>query len=254
MIKIRSKQTLFFSLCLCFGIAFMPNIIGSTVFAQAQENRDEQKIAIAEGSVAKMKEPSNSAESLGHLAKGDVVVLVEESTLEYGWLEATMNDQKFFVPTNQMKVVSTQETFSEPMRARIKADGVNLRSKPNVDAQIVCLLKKGTPVDVTQKIGNWYKITSGKTFGYVNCEYIDMAQGETEPVYLTLSMGMSGIEVKKLQETLAAKGYIIDNINGAYGAKTRDAVKQFQKENNIQADGIARIEMQVLLYQDGSDK
>lgn len=55
----------------------------------------------------------------------------------------------------------------------------------------------------------------------------------------TLSMGARGEEVKKLQQALSDKGYDIGEIDGIYGAKTKEAVIAFQKENGLKIDGIA---------------
>ena len=55
----------------------------------------------------------------------------------------------------------------------------------------------------------------------------------------TLSLGARGDEVKKLQQVLSEKGYDVGAIDGVYGAKTKEAVMQFQKENGLKTDGIA---------------
>ena len=54
----------------------------------------------------------------------------------------------------------------------------------------------------------------------------------------TLTQGSRGQEVIKLQQALKDKGYNV-TVDGIYGAKTREAVIQFQKDNNLTADGIA---------------
>ena len=54
----------------------------------------------------------------------------------------------------------------------------------------------------------------------------------------TLSQGARGQEVIKLQQALKDKGYNV-TIDGIYGAKTREAVIQFQKDNGLTVDGIA---------------
>ncbi len=56
---------------------------------------------------------------------------------------------------------------------------------------------------------------------------------------LTLTLGSRGEEVKQLQQALIDRGYDIGEIDGIYGQKTRDTVKQFQKDNGLTADGIA---------------
>lgn len=54
----------------------------------------------------------------------------------------------------------------------------------------------------------------------------------------TLTQGSRGQEVIKLQQALKDKGYNV-TVDGIYGAKTRQAVIQFQKDNNLTPDGIA---------------
>ena len=54
----------------------------------------------------------------------------------------------------------------------------------------------------------------------------------------TLSQGSRGQEVIKLQQALKDKGYDI-TVDGIYGAKTREAVIKFQKDNGLTPDGIA---------------
>lgn len=56
-------------------------------------------------------------------------------------------------------------------------------------------------------------------------------------VYQTISYGSSGEEVKKLQKSLNEKGYSL-SVDGVFGNKTRDAVKDYQKKNGLSVDGI----------------
>lgn len=57
--------------------------------------------------------------------------------------------------------------------------------------------------------------------------------------YALSKYGSSGSEVKKIQEKLKAWGYYSGNVDGIYGSKTFEAVKKFQRKNNLQVDGIA---------------
>ena len=57
----------------------------------------------------------------------------------------------------------------------------------------------------------------------------------------TLSRGMNGSEVERLQNDLSAKGYQL-NVNGNFDETTENAVKAFQKDNNITVDGIVGAE------------
>ncbi len=54
-----------------------------------------------------------------------------------------------------------------------------------------------------------------------------------------LKQGATGGEVKELQRRLKQWGYYNGAVDGAYGAKTVEAVKYFQRKNGLKADGIA---------------
>lgn len=60
-------------------------------------------------------------------------------------------------------------------------------------------------------------------------------------VYSTLRRGSRGNDVKKLQEQLISSGYDVGKTgaDGIYGANTEAAVKKYQTDNGLTADGIA---------------
>lgn len=55
--------------------------------------------------------------------------------------------------------------------------------------------------------------------------------------YQMVSYGSSGAAVKELQTLLNSQGYALD-VDGVFGAKTRTAVKNYQKKNGLRLDGI----------------
>ena len=52
-------------------------------------------------------------------------------------------------------------------------------------------------------------------------------------------MGSRSDEVKKIQEALKNKGYYTYNTDGIFGTRTKNAVIAFQRDNGLDADGIA---------------
>ena len=58
-------------------------------------------------------------------------------------------------------------------------------------------------------------------------------------VYAVSQYGSRGEEVKQIQTKLKNWGYYNGSIDGVYGSKTYEAVKNFQKKNGLTADGIA---------------
>lgn len=54
-----------------------------------------------------------------------------------------------------------------------------------------------------------------------------------------LKLNSKGTDVRNLQQDLTTLGYYWAEITGNFGAKTETAVKRFQEENGLTADGIA---------------
>lgn len=61
----------------------------------------------------------------------------------------------------------------------------------------------------------------------------------TSSGYKTLSSGSCGNVVKELQEKLNSLGCSCGNADGDFGAKTANAVREFQRKNGLTVDGIA---------------
>lgn len=66
------------------------------------------------------------------------------------------------------------------------------------------------------------------------------AAATTAGTSTSLRVGSKGEAVRKLQSALAGKGYYFtDKIDGDFGKKTYGAVLAFQKDSNLEVDGIA---------------
>lgn len=75
--------------------------------------------------------------------------------------------------------------------------------------------------------------------------------------YTTLQMGDSDSEnddIYRMQERLKELGYLDSEFDGTFGSYTEDAVKAFQKNNNLTETGIADAETQRALYAAGAKK
>ena len=60
-----------------------------------------------------------------------------------------------------------------------------------------------------------------------------------EDVSALSKVGSRGTEVRAIQEKLKERGLYKIAVDGIYGAKTKEAVVKFQKQQGIAADGIA---------------
>ncbi|MGN0771127.1 MAG: spore cortex-lytic enzyme [Christensenellales bacterium] len=66
------------------------------------------------------------------------------------------------------------------------------------------------------------------------CRSLNTEETET----FALKQGSSGQQVRQIQSKLAAWGYYSGEVDGIYGAKTTEAVKNFQRVNGLKVDGI----------------
>lgn len=82
------------------------------------------------------------------------------------------------------------------------------------------------------------QIGDERVAGFVDLDYSEMVELETEPVK-ALRPGDSGGEVRALQAFLAGAGYYLGNLDGDYGNATTVAVMGFQAANGLEVDGKA---------------
>ena len=76
----------------------------------------------------------------------------------------------------------------------------------------------------------------------------ELSPAPTSKAARTLKKGSTGEDVKKLQQALIDLGYLSDTADGTFGAKTQDAVTLFQAVNGLDADGLAGVKTQALLF------
>jgi len=70
-----------------------------------------------------------------------------------------------------------------------------------------------------------------KRVTWINIDEAD----QSEPV---LRMGSSGLPVRRLQSRMSAVGFDIGGVDGRFGAKTEQGVKQLQQQAELGADGV----------------
>jgi hypothetical protein len=63
------------------------------------------------------------------------------------------------------------------------------------------------------------------------------AQNQPNQMKTISPKGLSGSQIRQVQQALHKDGYQVGRVDGRWGAKTSDAVKQFQQSKNIKANG-----------------
>lgn len=97
-------------------------------------------------------------------------------------------------------------------------------------------VKVNTPVVITTSTKSFTSIAAANGYKVTGNASVPVS---TIPSSTVLKKGMKGAEVKQLQQALTNKGYSTKGIDGIFGAATESAVKKFQKDKKLTADGIA---------------
>ena len=125
---------------------------------------------------------------------------------------------------------------------------VVLRKSSDKDSKALQTLPEGEEVTILSTSGSWYKVRYGKYTGYIMKKYVDKASESSNASKKISALGSApGImrvgddnsDVTKLQKALEILGYYDGAIDGKYGNGTKNAVKSYQKDHDLEADGYA---------------
>lgn len=127
---------------------------------------------------------------------------------------------------------------------RVTGNNVSIREENDSDSDKVDTANTGDVFFFVKKVGNWYQLQSG--YWIKNTYATEMSETEIDS-YLgsdsyaggTYREGDSGAMVQWIQEALTELDYYEDDISGTYGRRTKEAVRLFQRDHDISADGIA---------------
>lgn len=220
--------------------------VGLSVHASAAAKKSQITYVNVE-SVALLETPQDEAKDLQNLPRGEEIRVVEWNHNGYSYVRC--GESSGYLRSSDLKRPVTIEEYDMPLKGKINAERVNLRVRPETDASIVFVQKKGASVDVLASVEGWYKVCVSDSYGYIHADYIDVQlPSNATTSYKRLSMGMSGLEVVQLQQALKDKSYFSGDVNGSYGALTRDAVSDFQKKQSVTDTGIADADTQALLF------
>ena len=127
---------------------------------------------------------------------------------------------------------------------RVTANDVSIREEADTSSEKVATANKGDVFYYVEKSGNWYQIQSG--YWIKNTYAVVMSEKEVDD-YLnsddyaggTYREGDTGTMVTWIQEALKKLKYYDGDVSGHYGKQTKEAVRVFQKDHDLGADGVA---------------
>ena len=153
----------------------------------------------------------------------------------------------------------------------VTKDSVNLRARKSTSSELLKKIPKGAEISVKSVSGSWAAVDYGKLSGYVRTDYIvlkkvqkirvtptptpvpTLSPEEDAGGYIILRSGMSGSEVRALQEALIELGFLKGKADGVFGSGTEQAVIAFQRANSYPDTGLVDANLQAFLYS-GSPK
>ncbi len=128
---------------------------------------------------------------------------------------------------------------------------VHIRNMPSTSGKSFGMLMKDTRVQLLWKEGDWYRVKFGSIEGYVRQDYLTTGQGNAKTGSNAsttktngslpmgkIAMGTKNSEVATLQSYLASFGFYAGAVDGIYGSGTDAALRAFQRDNGLAADGI----------------
>ena len=135
---------------------------------------------------------------------------------------------------------------------------VYLRKGASTVSDILLVLQPNAEMEVIGTQGEWYQVRYGAKEGYVRSDVVTLKGGTTftgvmtgyntsVTSYRTLREGSSGEDVLTLESRLATLGFFDGIPDQKYDDQTAYAVRLFQEENGLSADGVAGEKTQELL-------
>ncbi len=123
-----------------------------------------------------------------------------------GWVHSN-----FTKPENmESKTVEVQE------HVIVKANQLNVRSGPGTSYSAISSIKKGKIYPVLSKSGNWTKLRTKQTEGWVYSPLVEQTQGVNSNMYQFLNLeGSTAITVDQLDNVLEGEG-ILDSMGYAF--------------------------------------
>lgn len=122
------------------------------------------------------------------------------------------------------------------LKATLNSSGVNFRREPSTSGDVIEVLRRGSQVTAESIQDKWIRIKYKDQTGFISGNFITYSAPDR---LTTMSAGMRGQAVTRVQNALKKKGFFYPEANGVFGNATKAALKKFQESVSLPADGIA---------------
>ena len=129
---------------------------------------------------------------------------------------------------------------------KVTGNNVSLRYQPSTSADRVGTANIGDCFYYVDTVDGWFQTKAGY---WITKDYAKVMSDEEVEAYIknnggsgstgsSYTIGSTGSTVSYIQTALTALKYYDRQITGHYGRYTKDAVRAFQRDNNLTADGV----------------
>ena len=207
---------------------------------------------------------STSSSAKASLSSGKLVRITKTYTVGgVKWYYITVNIGSYtyngYVRSDMMTTISEAEYNKEGGDSdnsagdqetigmiKVTGNNVSLRYQPSTSANRVGTANIGDCFYYVDTVDGWFQTRSGY---WISRSYADVMTDEEVKAYIknnggsgntgsSYTLGSTGSMVSYIQTALTALEYYGREITGHYGRYTKDAVRAFQRDNNLTADGV----------------
>ena len=129
---------------------------------------------------------------------------------------------------------------------KVTGNNVSLRYQPSTSANRVGTANVGDCFYYVDTVDGWFQTKSGY---WISRDYAAVMTDAEVEAYIknnggsgdtgtSFTLGSTGSTVSYIQTALTALDYYDREVTGHYGKYTRDAVREFQRDHNLTADGV----------------
>lgn len=207
---------------------------------------------------------STSSSAKASLSSGKLVRITKTYTVGgVKWYYITVNVGSYtyngYVRSDMMTTISEAEYNKEGGDSdnsagdqetigmiKVTGNNVSLRYQPSTSANRVGTANIGDCFYYVDTVDGWFQTRSGY---WISRSYAAVMTDEEVKAYIknnggsgntgsSYTLGSTGSMVSYIQTALTALEYYDRQITGHYGRYTKDAVRAFQRDNNLTADGV----------------
>lgn len=173
--------------------------------------------------------PFVSGSIIGTLKKDSIIQIVGEKS---GWFEIIYKNLSAFISANYVDIIEVEKK----MKGKVTASVLNVRSRPDLECNILGTLNQEAIIDVINDLDDWLEISFNKASAFVSSRFVDLQLSEPETFGI---VSVDWLNVRKEANTssiilgqipFGAKVTILGNIDNWYQVQFNDETGYLYKD------------------------